>query len=464
MSTHISSSGSDTSSGSKRPFPNTPNERRVQPRHFHAGPRQETVSSAVRCATMKGLPHLYRDALASIFRFLGQLELTMALQVSHSWLAAANAMPVLQLTFERPSVPLCVVAQSAMGRHVTHVGTAGQYVAVTADSLFVLTRHMVQLRTLFCELQQIPSQGPLAFPLGLREMTLQLNHMPSAADVNAVFTTISRLSVLSIFVIHLPKLDVYLSFSPLKAMAQLRSLVIHLPNHILANNNLSDVQVDELRVMSNLVKLHINPTSVSVLRRLLIQPNELQVQDIRLPRVLDDEVSALLLQLPPSLTTFRGSTSCSRFDFFQRLPNLTLLSLQLIESNSTNIAESLLTGLKQCVNIETFGFCCTGLTAAYLRELLSFFPRLHTFAIRNGTIDTLSFLVQQPLSRQLTRLDLTDCKRLPLTELRHVHSLSGLETLRIQRSFDGLMDVHCQSLYTPPSLLLPQLQKFDYKQ
>ena len=79
-------------------------------------------------------------------------------------------------------------------------------------------------------------------------------------------------------------------------------------------------------------------------------------------------------------------------------------------------------------------------------------------------IDSLCFLSQAPLTSQLTALRLLCCRQLPLSELRHVHSLFGLRELDIFRSFDEPMDPHCAALAAlrPPSAALPLLRSFTY--
>ena len=66
------------------------------------------------------------------------------------------------------------------------------------------------------------------------------------------------------------------------------------------------------------------------------------------------------------------------------------------------------------------------------------------------------------MTRQLRQLWLTSCRRLPLSEVRHVHALCGLKDLMLSGSFDAPMDERSQSLLRPPSLLLPLLEKLSY--
>jgi hypothetical protein len=56
------------------------------------------------------------------------------------------------------------------------------------------------------------------------------------------------------------------------------------------------------------------------------------------------------------------------------------------------------------------------------------------------------------------------CRRLPVAELRHLHSLRGLLKLEIGASFDEQMDPDCDELMAlrPPSAALPLLQSFSF--
>jgi hypothetical protein len=44
-----------------------------------------------------------------------------------------------------------------------------------------------------------------------------------------------------------------------------------------------------------------------------------------------------------------------------------------------------------------------------------------------------------------------------------VHALRGLTQLTVHESFIAPLDAEIRSLLTPPSLLLPRLEKFEYQ-
>jgi hypothetical protein len=165
-----------------------------------------------------------------------------------------------------------------------------------------------------------------------------------------------------------------------------------------------------------------------------------------------------------ALVELKFFVTCSRFDFLRQLPNLTRVFLDLSEPSAAGRFDSLVTGLPCCSQIEDLTLASTEATAAHLNELLPRLPRLRTFCLGDADVTTLAFLAQPPMTEQLTRLVLIKCSRLPLAELRHVHPLQGLKVLCLMNSFDAPMDALSQSLFTPPSLLLPQLELFHYDQ
>ena len=478
MSAPATGSNAAVRLGSRRAVPRAVggSDRRVHPRHFHAGPNPAAAAASsangdAAAAEADHLPpaaRLYRHALESIFGWLNQRELATALQVSKSWLAAAKSMGSLQLTVTWSSSPMCVVAVSAMGHHVTQIGSIGMRMPLTTDSIFIAAQHMPQLRGLSCQVE-LPSQGLLTFPPGLRLLHLGISDVmynPTAANLNAVLKVISRLPVLERLFLALPSLNEQLSFAPLASLPELRQLNIAQPddNHAPATE-LSDAQVAELRAMPRLHRLEVWPMPTSLLRRLLAQPHDLQWQKIIVPDPLSDEAAALLPQLPSLTSLVRPFfiSSCTRFDFLRQLPNLTHIFF-MTNGPSVGRIESLVAELPRCSQIQVLELDSKDLTAAHLNELLPRLPRMHTLFFRALIVETLAFLAQEPMANQLTFLQLANCKQLPLTELRHVHALKCLKTLYLSRSFDSPMDAHCQSLYTPPSLLLPRLDKFTYVQ
>jgi hypothetical protein len=349
-----------------------------------------------------------------------------------------------------------------MGRHVAELGSGVKRVSIAGDVLLTLVRHMAHLRVLVAEIELTPAQGWLAFPRRLQNLNLRVTGSSTAEKLNEVLAAVGRLPLLKEFAVHLPAIDGQLSFAPLASLPLLRDLCIFTPNDAV----LSDAQVAQLRALPLLERLEMRSMSTSLLRRLLAQPHNLQWQEIALPRLLSDKAAALLPQLP-SLTALGAPTvftTCSHFDFLRRLPNLVrvCLDLQLREPSGAGRIDSLMAALSCCRRIGLLSLISTEISAAHLSELLPRLPRLLIFRFGCPNISTLAFLAQPPMTDQLASLMLVECRRLPLTELRHVHALRGLKELRLNESFDEPMDTMHQMLHTPPSVLLPQLDVFKY--
>jgi hypothetical protein len=353
-----------------------------------------------------------------------------------------------------------VVAESTIGRHVTQLGLAGLRVPFTANSLFIAARHMTQLCELSPALKLRPKSGPLTFPPALQKLHLHFNGEPAAADLNEAIKAVSRLPLLESFTIQLNSIVDQMSFASLASLPQLRHLASHAPNRA---SLLSDTQVAELRALPRLHQLDVWPMPTSLLRRLLAQPHQLQWQEMTLPEVLDDEAAALLPQLP-SLTKIDVFLDAQRFDWLPQLPNLIRADIEVSRSDDEDRApmDSLVAALQRCTKIEYLKLLRSDLRAAHLADLLPRLPRLRILKLKDTDIDSLSFLSQAPTTQHLSCLVLSSCNELPVAELRHVHSLRGLKTLILHRSFSAPLDDHSRWLLTPPSLTLPKLEKFAY--
>ena len=247
--------------------------------------------------------------------------------------------------------------------------------------------------------------------------------------------------------------------SPLAALPLLRRLSIVME----PGTELTDAQVAELRALPRLETLHVSATSTSLLRRLLARPHDLQWQQISLPQPLRQNDAALLPQLP-SLTALSWTAHAQHLDsldFLQRLPNL--VSIHCFHCDG--LVAQLTAALQHCTNVTELALdCCDDITAAHLADLLPRLPRLQSLLLFDLTVDSLSFLAQAPLTSQLSRLVLSFCTKLPVAELRHVHSLLGLREMDIFGSFDEPMDPDCAALAAlrPPSAALPLLESFTY--
>ena len=421
-----------------------------------AGCADQSESDAPAAAP--AVARLYRHALESVFAFLALREVALALRVSRGWLAAVGSMRRLELAVRQPNAPLAVLARSTMSRHVIALGGGlfNECLRFDTHTLSILADRMAHLRHLSCWFDP-PLPGQMAFPSSLRRLDVRMCEPTSAAEINAGIAAIARLPLLEELGIMMDALDPHLSFAPLAALPLLRCLHIDLQD---SPDQPSDAQVDQLRALPRLQQLNV-PMSTSLLRRLLRQPHDLQWQDVSLPYPLDDEAAALLPQLP-SLTKIVEYVRCERFDWLRGLPNLADVCLSSDEEEPpAGRAALLVAALQCCTKIELLLLGdLPDLTATQLGELLSRLPRLRELLLDRLSIDSLSFVAQPPLTSQLRRLELWHCRWLPPAELRHVHSLRGLKTLKLFSAFAEPLDDDAQSLLKPPSAVMPLLEDF----
>ena len=258
----------------------------------------------------------------------------------------------------------------------------------------------------------------------------------------------------------LPVVDPQISFAPLAALPLLRRLDVSWHR----GGELSDAQIDQLRALQRLQEVNVK-MSLPLLRRgrLLRRPHDLQWQQVSLPYPLDDEVAAVVPQLPSLTAVVHRRVVSERYDWLTQLPNLSTVDLRFFWLyGAAGRAESLVAGLRYCAKVEILELSdCSDVTAVQLAELIPQLLRLRELTLNKVRIDSLAYLAQPPLTSQLSRLKLFRCRRLPTDELRHVHGLRGLTHLTLHESFTAPLDAESRSQLTPPSPLLPALEAFD---
>ena len=400
---------------------------------------------------------LHRHALESVFAFLGLRELAAALRVARDWLSAAKSMRRLDLRVEwLTAAALGQIAYSPMGRHISRLKCGD----LDADALAVFAARMAHLRELNFYFEPSEAGQPISFPASLRLLNINILTV-DAVEINAAIAAICRLPLLEELKLRLDRMGPTVSFAPLAALPLLRGLVVTSDYRY---DKISDAQIDELRQMPRLREVDV-PINWAQLRRLLRQPHNLQWQQISLPTgsVLDDETAALLLQLP-SLTAISGTACCDDFDWLRGLPNLTDVTLHGEWPWGADLVASLVAALQCCTDIEKLRFdWCYDLTAAHLAELLPRLPKLRELRLDRSSVDSLAFLAQPPITSRLSLLRLCCCGALPPAELRHVHGLRGLTHLTLSESFTAPLDSADLAQLTPPTILLPRLEKFEYQ-
>jgi hypothetical protein len=437
---------------------------RAEAGHADAAPREgeaqlsQAVADGARlqrqhCASVPPPPssRLYRHMLECIFAFLECGELAASLRVSKGWLAAAQSMSSLQLQVVLSSKSLLTVPQSTLRRHIAVLGDSCARMVLTAEFCSIVARHMAHIRCLTGWLHPSLWPGLLTLPAALRQLDLRVPRSSLHAALEAI-GCLPLLESLTLRFLH--AVDSTISFAPLAAAPQLRSLDLSWVRKV----GLSDVQVDELRALTRLHTIRLPRMPMTLLHRLLRQPHALQWQEMVLNVPLRDEVAALLPQLPFLTALCLGAVTCTRFDWLRALPHLTALD---VGSHGNSLA--LLSALSLCAGLASLLLrYADDHTAAHLADFLPRLPSLRCLKLFYLQTRSLRFLAQQPTALQLTSLHLILCQYLSLSELRHVHALSGLTSLHLVESFDEPLDAHSRSLLEPPSLFLPQLEDFMY--
>jgi hypothetical protein len=412
---------------------------------------------------------LYRHALESIFSFCSLEELTMLLRVSKEWATAVNSMHPLDArvpwTCRQNDSRLLRFCMSPLPRHV---GTARLWQFPMSPSLlYNLTLRMTNLQELDCHFEG--SWSPLVFPARLRELTLRFQ---AASDYNEPFSNKQHreLDEAIVAIAALPQLEelslnAYKARSccltPLVTAPALHSLTLNLPSDVFD----SPAAIDALRRMPHLRSLSFDPSAESF-TRMLQSPHAMKLEALRIESPFTAEFGKAIVRLP-ALTDLDFPLGSLHTDFLRQMPNLRCLQLLfypdlVVALDTDRIMHSLhsLTGLTE-LRIEE---CNNHLryTADHLTTCLSHMPWLTGLHLSYPTaLDSLRFLSSGPITRSLKTLHLTGFRtRLPLAELLYVHELSSLTELTLYRVFDRALDEYTQSLYTPPSRLMPSLLEF----
>ena len=479
-----SSSSSSSSSGLKRRHDaagasaEEAPSRRIRPLSFQRGPNPTLAARIEAGDTYAAHPsaRLYSHALDSIFSFLTLRDLSGPLGVSHTWAAAVGSMRCIRAEAPNPHSPprtsFLDISASASARHISslkhlHLHECNR-APFSSQSLYILSRRMVNLESLSCDLELERPFDRLHFPRKIKTMHLRLvGAAPNAAANHVIEAVGSEGAMPALQILRLEfdqPIGPALRFAPLVNVKQLRKLEMRTE---WSDEPLSDQQVADLRSLSQLHELALNVIDDAQLARLLHPPHSLQWRTLTVSRLSDAGVE-LVLSLPSLtelLTHQEGETQCSNLASLNRLPHLQRLSLTMPPRN-TPAAENLLTGLQSCARLTRLTMRRCSFTCDQLDALLPCLPNLSSLALSwMQQLTSLQCFAVGPVTRTLKELTLKGCMHpgLPLTELRHLHALKSLEHLELSHVFVEEMGSHLESLYTPPSLLIPTLRVLWYQ-
>jgi hypothetical protein len=354
---------------------------------------------------------------------------------------------------------------SRLSRHVGSLDLK----PVSLNGLAWLAEHMPHLRDLRCTLWY--EWSSLVFPARLRSLSISFISNPEACytspysdeaqrDFDNAIRTCASLPQLESLTLT-SKAARRCDLKPLAQAPSLRSLKLEVAKYMYDPSSV----IESLRTLSNLRSLTFKPM-LEDLKRLLQMPHKLKLEQLNVHEecTFAAEFGDILTQLP-TLTDLDLLLRSAHTDFLCQLPHLRRLVVNCgkceVQPDEERIARSwhALTKLTD-LRIDGSNRWPVFFTTEQLAAALAHMPQLNSLQLRGPlALDSLRFLSAGPTPRSLKELELARVYPLPLSELSHVHALSALTKLTLEYVFDAPLD---ESLYTPPSALMPTLQRFHH--
>ncbi len=420
-------------------------------------------------------PHLilHRHALESIFGSLSFDELRTALLVSRRWQAAVYTMRGLEKGGAVRLQGFYPIPSSPLARHISALAGSVE-TALSPEHLQQACRSMPFLRMLyFCPLAgadwSAAAAAAMRFPPTLTHVHL-LGHPCSAADINAVIVMLSSHSPLRILRLWMPTASAsasaetaLVSFAPLRSLPNLQ--LLHLSG---GREAFSATQVQEVRVLTQLNEFFFHQLSEEQLIQILQPPSNSKLQWKELPgrMLLTDSVVALLPPMPrlSKIACYSFPHSLRSLAFFAQMATLTEVELYAGMREEWQRMDSMLLALHTPMpHIASFSLEQSYLSTAELSTLLALMPTLSSLKLhRMSNVSSLPFLA--PLQDTLRNLRLSACAHAALTPSVLLEALNGLQLtdLGLDRSLSGPLEESEKASLTPPSSILPSLQRFFY--
>jgi len=345
---------------------------------------------------------LYRHALESIFGFLSLADLSRVTAVTRAWSAAVDSMCRIYAAVEQ--FPLAA-GTSRLARHVGIIGSEVVPVAFHQDEMQLACSRLSGLHTLHWRLLSHLASSP-QLPPSLTALTIDALEA-SAWAANYCAATASRLPKLISLTLSNSSLFSFVPFQ-LDSAAPLHTLSL--------DEDLSDRQAVELRGMAHLTALDVI-LKAPVMRVLLREPHQLQLQDLRVLWSLDDDDELTKLLASLSHLTKLEVHCAGTLTFLNSLPSLRALELVGFAEKIPVFwqpplpppPEQICHGLNQCALLNTFTLRNINLTSAHMSALLSLMPLLSDLRLVNMRSMTLDFLSTGAVARTLTHLTLKSC-------------------------------------------------------
>jgi len=420
---------------------------------------------------------LYTHARESIFAFGSLSDLHSLMRVCHQWQATVLSMAPRQLekTFSYWNLPSPSGASAkTLGRHVSKLHFKDSSTPLEANRLLQLPLRFPNMSGLHCKLDESSSSSvgsPLPqFPATLTELSLSLKTWNTVQGLQQVIDAIAQqLPHLTSFTLRhynsIVAVAASISFAPFIRLPKLTALdmsLYHTPER----------QLHEIRSLPQLRSFSC-PSGLTVSRFVgdVDAPHGLKLTSLG-GLHLETEADADALRRLPTLTTFSSDWfRLPHADFLVSLPVLSSLWLVLDDAKVGEAIPRILNGLTRCSQLTRLSLCMDGTsgpvscTSAQLGDVLKCLPQLQALILwDHPQLGSLSFLSVGTLATTLTSLDLRgSSKSLPLVELRHVHPMRQLRSLKLSRGlFQDTFNAYMRQMYTPPSYLFPALQIFEY--
>jgi len=308
------------STGNKRALEDVAavNDRRVQPRHFHAGPNPPAGDEQKEAVRPTDASVLYRHLLENTFSFAPLSDLSSLMSVSKLWRSSVLSMPpctlpcrLIDVDFQ---IPLMNV--SPLRKHVFQLTGDLDYMEgnVDTEQISLMASNLPWLLSLICKPEE--DAHSVRFSPSLRSLTLCVREYSSVRSLQGVLHSIGQLQHLESLSLCFSSGASNLSLAPLTHIATLTSLE-------LSDFAATEDQDRELSSMHQLRRLSVSHSRTTV-EYLLPLAYQMQLTEIERIIITSEEDSAALAALPTltklikPIINCRTQTSCSTYLLWQR--------------------------------------------------------------------------------------------------------------------------------------------------
>jgi hypothetical protein len=385
---------------------------------------------------------LYRHALESMFSFCSLPELHHISSVCRQWSAAVLSMKPISgwiktvMSAGEAATVRCLEDSRLARRHVNAVG---EHLSHEIPLSGVLVTRLLQalpriqiLSWVLPALGQVGDSLPMLFSPSLTELHVTIRLC--IPDTLRYFRQLNQLKLLSVTIED--ECMSTISFAPLQQLPSLRHFGLHLYDDMYADRELSEVQMAEVMLLTQLEILNL-PFDGKWLPQLLLKPDHhLAWTDVCWISLENDHQLTGLVTLT-GLGTLELCTKhyvIADFDFLSAFRSLTSLSLHLWRYDGQQpTSMALLAGARHCARLTSLLLDDITWSASDLQRFLSFCPLMSSLILDDcAQIRSLSWLASPALQQRLKSLWIQNCR----SDIRDLlipntpHERSFLSTLR----------------------------------